>query len=273
MKRFLSISFFLIVLQYSSSAKNFGDKNPLQKSLTDTIVKSADSEDEAIDEILKSSGGLSAPVIDGYVFPEPLLTIYSKGNQNDVPVLMGWNADDVVISTKRLPAAEFVVQLEKTYGANANKIKLYYPVTDDAVAGKSQGALNRDQTFAVQEYAWANIQNKTGKAKVYMYNFYRKLPAYNTETAFGAFHSSEIVYAYDNLKTVNRPWEAIDQTLASQMSAYWVNFIKTGNPNGGGLVNWPVYDSKNNNILILDQKIEAKSLPTKDQLTFLVTLY
>src|SRR5674476_697749 len=54
MKRFLSISFFLIVLQYSSSAKNFGDKNPLQKSLTDTIVKSADSEDEAIDEILKS---------------------------------------------------------------------------------------------------------------------------------------------------------------------------------------------------------------------------
>jgi membrane-bound lytic murein transglycosylase D len=54
MKRFLSISFFLIVLQYSSSAKNFGDKNPLQKSLTDTIVKSADSEAEAIDEILKS---------------------------------------------------------------------------------------------------------------------------------------------------------------------------------------------------------------------------
>jgi para-nitrobenzyl esterase len=233
----------------------------------------ADLRKKSADEILKSGGGLSAPVIDGYVLPESLLTIYTKGNQNDVPVLMGWNADDIVISTKRLAAADFAAQLEKTYGANANKIKLYYPITNDAAAAKSQGTLNRDQTFAVQEYAWANIKNKTGKAKVYIYNFNRKLPAYNKETAFGAFHSSEIVYAYDNLKTVNRPWEVIDQTLASQMSAYWVNFIKTGNPNGDGLVHWPVFDSKNDNILILDEKIEAKTLPTKDQLAFLVTLY
>lgn len=54
MRRILSISFFLIVLQYSSSAKKIGDKNPLQKVLSDTIVKSSDPEDETIDEILKS---------------------------------------------------------------------------------------------------------------------------------------------------------------------------------------------------------------------------
>jgi para-nitrobenzyl esterase len=235
-------------------------------SITDLRKKSAD-------EILKSNAGLSSPIIDGFVIPESLLEIYTNGKQNDVPVLLGWNADDIVISTKRSPANEFVTQIQKTYGANAPKIMQYYPATNDAVAARSEGDLNRDETFGVQGYAWANIQNKTGKSKVYVYNFNRKLPAYSAETAFGAFHSSEIVYAYDNLKTLNRPWEAIDKTLASQMSAYWVNFIKTGNPNGSGLVNWPVFDSKNDYVLFLDQKIESKSLPTKDQLAFLETIY
>ena len=50
MRTLLSI-FFLIVLQYSSSAKDFGDKNPLVK---DTLVKPDEPEDETIDEILKS---------------------------------------------------------------------------------------------------------------------------------------------------------------------------------------------------------------------------
>ena len=81
------------------------------------------------------------------------------------------------------------------------------------------------------------------------------------------------MYAYDNLKTLNRPWEPVDKTLAGKMSAYWINFIKTGNPNGESLVKWPAFDSKNENILILDQQIESRPLHTKDQLAFLETLY
>ena len=50
MRIVLSI-FFLLVLQYSSSAKDFGDKNALVK---DTLIKSSEPEDETIDEILKS---------------------------------------------------------------------------------------------------------------------------------------------------------------------------------------------------------------------------
>ena len=108
---------------------------------------------------------------------------------------------------------------------------------------------------------------------MFVYNFNRKLPAYNIETDFGAFHSSEIVYAYNNLSTLDRPWKEIDKSIASQMSSYWANFIKTGNPNGTGLVNWPIFDSKQENILILDEKIEAKKMPTKEQLKFIATLF
>jgi para-nitrobenzyl esterase len=225
------------------------------------------------EEILKSNGGLSSPITDGYVIPESLLEIYTKGHQNDIPVLLGWNGDDVVISTKRPSSTEFITQVQNTYGSNAAKLLQFYPAANDVIAGKSAGDLNRDITFGVQGYAWANIQNKTGKAKVYVYNFNRKLPAYTSETSFGAFHSSEIVYAYDNLNTLNRPWEPIDKTIAGKMSAYWINFIKTGNPNGNDLIKWPAFDSKKESILILDQQIESKPLPTKDQLAFLQSIY
>ena len=54
MRKILAISFLLIVFQYNSSAKNFQGKNLLQKIPADTIVKSSDTGDETINEILKS---------------------------------------------------------------------------------------------------------------------------------------------------------------------------------------------------------------------------
>ena len=54
MRKILSISFLLFVFQYNASAKAFGDKHLLQQAPIDTTLKSADPEDEAIDEILKS---------------------------------------------------------------------------------------------------------------------------------------------------------------------------------------------------------------------------
>ena len=53
-------------------------------------------------------------------------------------------------------------------------------------------------------------------------------------------HSSEIEYALGNLDA--NPlyaWTAADRQVLATMSAYFANFIKTGNPNGGALPKWP----------------------------------
>ena len=63
----------------------------------------------------------------------------------------------------------------------------------------------------------------------------------------GASHSAEIQYCMGNLDLDPRyPWSADDHKVSQTMQAYFVNFIKTGNPNGAGLPNWPAYGAETN---------------------------
>ena len=106
--------------------------------------------------------------------------------------------------------------------------------------------------FRMQNDAWATIQARHG-GNVYVYRFARKPPATGEYVKYGAFHTAEVPYAYDNLTFVNRPWEPVDHQLATQMSAYWANFAATGNPNGSGLPVWGKYTVKNKQTMVLDK--------------------
>lgn len=223
-------------------------------------------------QILKSSSGLAYPIEDGYVLPSSIADIYAKGVQNDVALILGWNFDDRV-SGPPVKAEAYKIQLQKQYGANAEKVLQYYPATNDSIAAISQDNLNRDAFFGVQGFAWANAQLQKGKSNVYVYNFNRKLPAYTAASNFGAFHTGEVPYVFNNLKTVNRPWQDIDMQLADQMSTYWVNFAKTGNPNGTGLTQWSSFTKQKGQVMILAEKIRQEDLPFRQGLEVLSTLY
>lgn len=243
-----------------SFAKNLG-----ARSLNDLRALSADS-------ILGASGGLNSPFVDGYVIPEGVYDTYAKGMQNDVPVLIGWNRDDRMLPRAQ-PAAAFREQIEMQYGEYANDFFAVYPTSTEEEAGRSQFDMSRDQSFGIQVYTWAKMQTKSGKSLSWVYNFNRELPAAGPETAFGAFHSGEIVYAYNNLHTLDRPWEAIDQQIADQMSGYWVNFAKTGNPNAPGLPRWDAYDLQTEHVMVLDKITGQQILPDKAKLGFWEALH
>jgi para-nitrobenzyl esterase len=53
-------------------------------------------------------------------------------------------------------------------------------------------------------------------------------------------HSTEIEYALGNLfRNSVFAWTADDRKVSATMMGYFVNFVKTGNPNGAGLPSWP----------------------------------
>jgi para-nitrobenzyl esterase len=212
---------------------------------------------------------MTSPIVDGTVIPEPVYKIFSAGKQNDVPVLMGWNADEGNFGGQILDAADFKQQAKEKYGEKADKFLKLFPSGTDAEAEQSQLALSGLQTFGVQVYAWMNLQNKTGKSPVFMYHFERAVPYREDQKPFGAFHTGEVPYAYNNLHMSNRPWQQTDFQLAETMSSYWANFAANGNPNGTNLPKWTTCSPKDLKAMILAEKIEMKELPQRYGLAFL----
>jgi para-nitrobenzyl esterase len=126
-------------------------------------------------------------------------------------------------------------------------------------------------TFGMQNYVWANMT--AGQSRnVYVYRFVRKPPATGEYVKYGAFHTGEVPYAYDNLSFVNRPWEPLDHVLATEMSGYWANFVRTGDPNGTGLPVWGRYAPANKQMMVLDKDAATRPLPDNNQLDLLFKL-
>jgi para-nitrobenzyl esterase len=240
-------------------------KNLNCQSLAELRKKTAES-------ILKAQGGFG-PVLDGYVLPEKIMDTYQANRQNDVPILLGWNADDVVMVPPPSSPEAHRTLMQTRYGKLSDEALSAYPANTPDQVKAAQLAMGRDETFGTQVYAWAKIQASKGKSPVYLYNFNRKLPFTKAEDDFGAFHSGEIVYAYQNLHTINRPWQPADYQLAATMSTYWANFAKTGNPNGKGLPTWAPYRTESEQVMILDEKCRSTSLPGKAQMVFWEKIY
>lgn len=242
------------------------DGTRIMKTLNASSI--ADLRAMPAEELMKKAQGFRGPVIDGYVLPDAIVNIFTQGKENKVGLLTGWNQDEGLMFGPAKKAEDFKKDAEKNYGPDAQTFLQYYPANTDEETMASQLNLSRDQIFGAQNYAWANIQSSQG-SKVYVYRFTRKVPATGEYVKYGAFHTGEVPYAYDNLKFVNRPWEQVDRDLANLMSSYWANFIKNGDPNGKGLPNWDAYNPTDKKIMELGVSSQTKTIPDAASLDFL----
>ena len=218
-------------------------------------------------ELLKQNN--FRPIVDGYFLPQVPADIYAANKESKVPLLTGWNEDDAFVG-KLKNASDYTTGIQNRFGDGAAEVLKLYPASTDAEAETSQIRMSRDQTFGVHNYVWANVQSAKGGPKVYLYRFTRRVPATPSFEKYGAFHTGEVAYVFNNLKFLNRPFEPVDQQLANTMSSYWINFAKTGNPNGAGLPSWSAYNTSTNQVMILGEKPFSTTLPDKAALDFML---
>lgn len=238
----------------------------IAKSLNAATLK--DLRNVSADELLKKGQGLRGPIVDGYVLPEPIAKIFASQKDNKITLMTGWNEDEGLMFGPVKKAPDYIKEINQTYGSDAQTVLKYYPAGTDEEAAQSQLHLSRDVIFGVQNYTWANVHASRG-ANTYVYRFTRKVPGTGEYAKYGAFHTGEVPYAYDNLKFVNRPWLPVDHELASKMSSYWTNFIANGNPNGRALPNWPLYNTSDKQVLLLGDRVTASPMPGAAALDFL----
>lgn len=197
------------------------------------------------------------PVVDGWLLPESVSSAYEKGQQIDVPMLIGGTSEEAAtISRDVIKLDTFEFWAKSLFGDYTEEYLKLYPANTDGQAWHNfVSAKTESIHWAMRK--WAHQQNKSGTEPIYLYSF-SKAPPGEFSSQHGAYHMGDLVYAFDNLDTVDRPWTKEDRELAELMSSAWVNFAKTGNPNGGGLPLWPAYSSKDDVIMVFDSKTQAK---------------
>ena len=225
------------------------------------------------DKLLEMSASTRfSTTIDGYFLPKSPQAIFEAGEQMKVPLLAGWNSaesDYKAITGKEEPTPEaYKNALQKFYGDKANDIFQQYPGTSNDEVKEVATDLASDRFIAFSTWKFTDLHSRTSGKPVYRYYYTRKRG--EPEKSSGAVHSAEIEYALGNLhynKAYN--WTADDFKVSETMQGYFLNFIKTGNPNGAGLPTWYTLQSrKPHEVMVID--VNSKSAPEKNPKRYLL---
>lgn len=206
-------------------------------------------------EVLAAAGRLfpkyffNIPVVDGYLLPDAPSRIFAAHAQNDVPLLVGWNSGEgsmeLMFRGRFAPASE---QLRGLYGDYSERIAKFYAATpNDAL--RTGLAISGDAAFGYPTWKWGYAQVRSGRSPTFIYCFdwVPQLapgffgPHFDVNHA-GSFHGAEIPYVFGTLQHMSG-WKIRpdDLRVSEQMTRYWANFIRSGNPNGADLPSWPAY--------------------------------
>lgn len=247
-------------------------------------------------EIYNESNQFRFPlVIDGYFFPKSPVDIFKAQQQSQVPLLVGWNSAEIpgTAFMRGLPYTDtnYVKRVKETYGANFDQVLKLYPTGSVSEIEQSATALASDRFISYSTWKWFDLHRKYNTKPVYRYLFCKVRPPFTdksltaglaggtikkndktptTTAPVGAAHSSEIEYCMGNLDlNKDHMWTSDDYRVSEIMQNYFANFIKTGNPNGTDLPQWPGAEAQDPAPPVMNIDVDSKTIKADNDARYL----
>lgn len=236
-------------------AASLGD---LRKMSAQDLLQAAAGEAELLNQL----GALI--VVDGKVFERQIHETFLNGQQQPVPVLLGFNAEEGsgIADYGGIPVISdpvtYEAEVRRRYRGLASAYLALYPASQPQASAFDAF---RDDAFGWHMMEWADLTSRVAR-DAYLYYFTHEPPGADrqrivasgpTTHRIGAHHAGDIAYVFNNIghklasvwgdgeSHVNRPSEPtrpVDVWLADVMSDYWVAFATTGVPSVPGQPPW-----------------------------------
>ncbi len=227
------------------------------------------------------------PTIDGYFFTKSMLDVFKAKEQAQVPLLLGWNSAEIPgMAFTQGPITEdnFVKKVKEAYPTDYEEVLKLYPHGDAKELEWAATNLASDRFIAYSTWKWFDAHRKNSSQPVYRYLYSKLRPALVDKSLtpglaggtqrgndaprmepIGAPHACEIEYCMGNLELVkDYAWTADDFKVSDTMLSYFANFVKTGNPNGDKLPEWPAAQANDATPPVMVLNTESKAVKSND---------
>jgi len=193
--------------------------------------------------------------IDGWVLPDHPANVFAKGQQADVPVIIGTTRDEGAyfrgfVELERRDDLE--KKLGAFYGRSAKEVLAHYLGETPAELEQAGVQFVTDAWFVhPARQLLEGMQQVASSA--FQYDFAKPN---SRNPGLGAPHAIELRYVFNTLNNTDEFPE--NKVLADKVMNYWIQFAKTGNPNSPGLPHWPEYTVSRKRYLIFDDEISIE---------------
>ena len=187
----------------------------------------------------------TTPILDGKLVTETAETAYKAKHQPRIPLMLGSNSADTAGNRVRATTKE---QLFARFGQWSAQAKAAYDPDGSTDLATLVSRANNDFGQAEPARFAADAFASNG-SPVYRYRFSYVQTAMREQMRTGAPHGGEIAFVFGTLTArLGSTLSPEDQAVSRMAQSYWVNFAKTGDPNGTGLPAWPRHDPRKDSI-------------------------
>ena len=206
------------------------------------------------------------PVADGNFLSSGTFYADNSHFSADIPMIISTTFNEqspsrVNSALENITLAQAKENLKPRFGEKASEIvDSYAKVFPDKKPIEIWSMIASNRKAAI---ATADAKAKQ-KAPVYLAWFGFQPPLFDGRMR--AFHCDDICFWFYNtdLMLTHTGGGARPRRLSEKMAKSFLNFVRTGNPNGGGLPNWAKYSSEKGETMVLNDESVLKNDPDRE---------